>query len=215
MSAARSAAITARHAMMIEKASMTIELVMTEGAGATGRAVHLPTRNTAAVAAIRTDTALHAHIAIAAKNTAVVTVHGPQLKRASTTTMLMSTATESQNLGRDESTETIKTSIVKGPVTGHARRTESGINATAKTETKTMITSVIKSDQGTKTRSADVVATVRSRKMIATTTTTGTAHLDEAAKIKTETNGTEMTAAEKTAARIIATQSLPVLRRMM
>src|SRR5690242_4965180 len=188
-----------------------IAIVTTEEVEVIEHAVPQLTPSTAAVAVIRKSTVLHVHNGIVARNTAAVTARVPQLRRASTTKMRMSMATESQSRARDGSTGAIKTSTV----TSHEIGTVSETGATARIERKTSITNATRTDRETKTEKRGAVVTVKLRSTSAIMTTIGIAHLERAARIVTGRTETEMTETVTIGARTVVIPRSIVQQRMM
>lgn len=199
MNAARTAAIIDPHDTMTANKTTTTGTVTRGAVAAIVHAVPRLTPSTAAVAATRRSTALHAHTATAAKNTAVATGRARLPKRASTTTTHMPMVTKTQSPARGADTEATRISTV----TGHATRIASETGATAKIGRRIMTTTARRTGQGIRTRSAGADATVREKRRSATMTTTSIVLLDGAARIGTERTEGAMSAARMSGARAI------------
>jgi hypothetical protein len=209
--AERTAVIIALHDMMTAKKTTMTGIVMTGPVVAIAHAVPQLTLSTAAVAATRRSTALHAPTATAARNTAVATGRAHLLKRVSTRTTHMLMATETQSLARGASTEAIRTSTV----TDHATRIASETGATVKNGTKTTTTTARKIGRETRTRSAGADATARQKRKSATMMMTSIVLLGGAARIAIERTASAMSAARTSGARAIGTQKSSVPQKTM
>lgn len=199
--AARTAAI-ALHEMMTAKKSTMTGNVMIEAVVAIAHAAPPLIQSTAVVAATGNSTALPVRTATAAGNIVVATGRALLLKRASTTTIHMSMATETRNLARDVSTEAIRTSTV----TGHATRSVSETGVIAENGRKTTTTTARRIGRKTRIRSVGADVTVRPRKKSATMMTRSIVHLDGAAR-----TGIERTAGATSAAR--TNEAIAIVRR--
>lgn len=214
--AERTAVIIALHDMTTAKKTTMNGIVMIGAVVAIAHAVHQLIPSTAAVAATRRSTVLHARTAIAARNTVAVTGRAHLLKRASTTTTHMLMATETQSLARGASTEAIRT----GTVTDHATRIASETGATVKNERKTTTTTARKIGRETRIRSASADATARQKRKDAITMTTSIVHHGAAARtaierIAIERTAGAMNAARTSGARAIVTQKSSVPQKTM